>query len=67
MCYTTLKCVCVCVCVCVCAGVVREGYNIMTIYILFFRFLLYTFFVDLIKRGVLTLVGEIWRYRNDRF
>ena len=22
--------------------------------------------VNLVKRGVLTLVGEIWRYKNDR-
>ena len=27
---------------------------------------LYTF-VDLVKRGVLTLVGEIRRYRSDRY
>ena len=28
---------------------------------------MYTFFVDLVKRSVLTLVGEIWRYRNDHY
>jgi len=28
---------------------------------------MYVFFVDLVKHGVLTLVGEIWRYLNDRY
>ena len=28
---------------------------------------MYTFFVDLLKRGVFTLVGEIQRYRNDYY
>ena len=28
---------------------------------------MYTFFVDLLKRGVFTLVGEIQRYRNYRY
>ena len=23
--------------------------------------------VDLVKRGALSLVGKIWRYRNDRY
>ena len=28
---------------------------------------MYTRFVDLVNRGVLTPVGEIWRYRSDHF
>ena len=33
---------------------------------LFLKFYVYLF-VDLLKRGVLPLVGEIGRYRNDRY
>ena len=54
--------VCVCVCVCVCVRARNTilwlcnswGYNVHIT-------------VDLVKRGVLTLVGEIRRYRNDRY
>ena len=56
-------CVCVCVrraCVCVC------GLRVMLYdYADFLRFCVHIF-VDLAKRSVLTYVGEIWRYRNDR-
>ena len=43
---------------------VCEKYNIMFIY--YFVVLCYIF-VDLAKRGVLTLVSEIRRYRNDLY
>ena len=39
------------------------GYNIIVIYSIF-RLYVYTY-VDLVKRGVLTLVGEIQRERKD--
>ena len=43
---------CVCVCVCLRAGIQHYDYNLYII-------------VDLVNHGVLTLVGEIRRYRND--
>ena len=50
----------------------REIYtgNIMTIGLLvmtIFEVLMSAFVVGLVKRGVFTLVGEIWRFRNDRY
>ena len=52
----------VCGCVCVHGVVCKEYYD----YILFLRICVYIYvFVDLVKRGVLTLLGEIQRYRND--
>ena len=56
--------VCVCQCVCVCVRVFEE-YNI-TFISLFLRFYIYIFVDPLIKRGALTLVGEIPCYRIDR-
>ena len=35
----------------------------MIVYLRFYEHV----FVDLVTRGVLTLVGEIRRYRNDRY
>ena len=32
-----------------------------------FEILMYTFLLDLVKRGVLTLVSKIWCYRNDHY
>ena len=65
-------CVCVCVCVracvracvrvCVC---VREEYNIMFIYY-FWSFLAHIF-VDLVTRGMITLVNEVRRYSNKSY
>ena len=68
-------CVCVCVC-CVCVlgggeasvhlcvgGGGGGGYNIIVIYSIF-RLYVYIS-VDLVKRGVFTLVGEIRRKRKD--
>ena len=52
----------VCGCVCVHGVACKEYYD----YILFLRICVYIYvFVDLVKRGVLTLLGEIQRYRND--
>ena len=74
-------CVCVCVCACVCACVracVRASvrawvrvcvcvFNTIWLYKYYFRgFSVYILLV-LVKRSVLTLVGEIWRYRNERY
>ena len=47
---------------CVCACVCKEYYDYRIYYL--YSFSAYIF-VDLVKRGVLTLVGEIRRYRND--
>ena len=58
-----LHSLCVCVCVCWGGGGGVEEYNIMIIHY-FLRFYVHSF-VDLVKRGVLTLVGEIRRCRND--
>ena len=72
VCVRVCVCVCVCVFVCVCACahvracarecVWREEYNIMFIYYLF-KFYVYIF-IGLVKRRVLTLVGEIGCCRN---
>ena len=57
-------CVRACVCVCVGGGGVRGiQYHI---YVLFFRFYV-DLLVDLVKRGALTFVREIRRYRNHRY
>ena len=43
-------------------------YNIMTIlFIYYYGFFDTYIIVDLVKRGMLKLVGEIRRYRNDRY
>ena len=65
MCVYVCLCVCVRVCVYVwmCAGVVCEKYNSMLL--LFLRFYVYIF-VEFVKRDVLSLVGEIVLYKNDR-
>ena len=73
---TECVCVCVCLCVCVCMCVyVRvcvcvymcgwgvQGNNTMTYN--YFWGLTVCIFVDLVKRSTLTVVGEIWCYRND--
>jgi len=52
-------CVRACVYVFTCAGVVYEEYNILTIIVDYI-------FVDLVNRGVQTLVHEIRLYRNGR-
>ena len=63
--------VCPCVCVWGGGGGERGGgggceeYNTMLVYY-FLSFHLYIF-VDLVKSGMLTLVDEIGRYRNDRY
>ena len=49
-------------------SVVRKQYsNYYDYIIIIFEVLMYTVFVDLVKRGVLTHVGEIWRDKNDRY
>ena len=59
-------CVRVCVSVCGCAGVVCEEYNTYCHYKIIILEILMTFVVvDLLWCGVLTLVCEIRRYRND--
>ena len=55
-------CVRACVRVCVCVWCARNT----TIIILFWRFYAYIF-VDVVKRGVLILVGEIQCYRHDLY
>ena len=35
--------------------------------VIIFDVLMYTLFIDLVKRGVLTLVGEMWRYKKNRY
>ena len=58
---------CVCVCVCVCARArARACVWWARNTILCLSFYAYIF-VDLVKRGMLTIVGEIRRCRNDRF
>ena len=72
----------VCPCVCVCGGGGggggggaggggrREGGGVRIVeYYVSILFLKFSFihFFDLVKRGMLTLVGEIRRYRNDRY
>ena len=47
-----------------CAVVVFEEYHInYYVYILFLRYI----FVDCVKPSLLTIVGEILHYRNDRY
>ena len=49
---------------CVCVGVVCKDYSITTA--LFCRFYVHVYiFVDLVKHGVLTLIGEVQHYKND--
>ena len=55
--------VCACMSVHVCVAVVCQEYNIMFIYYLL-KFYVYIF-IGLVKRRVLTLVGEIECCRND--
>ena len=53
-----------------CAGVVcKELIQYYGYIISIFEVLMYTFLLilDLVKRSVLILVGEIWRYRNDHY
>ena len=52
----------VCVCVCMC-GV--QGNNIMSYNNFWGLTATVCIFVDLVKRSALTIVGEIWHYRND--
>ena len=40
--------------------------GIQYIHVLFLRFNV-CIFTDIVKHGVFILVGEIWRYRNDRY
>ena len=55
----------VCVCVCVCVWSAKNLYH-EYIMIIFEVLMSALSFLDLLKRSVLTLVGEIWRYKNDR-
>ena len=57
---------CARVCVCVCVCVLFEEYNNIMFIILFLWFYVYIF-VDLVKHGVLTHVGEMRRFRNARY
>ena len=61
-CVRALACVRACVRACACVCVWREEYNIMFVYF-FLEFYAYIF-ISLVKRGVLTLAGEIRRCRN---
>ena len=70
VCACVCACVRVCVCVCVCVCVrerEREGaINTIPRFILLLRYYVYIF-IDSLKCGVFTLVGEEPRYRNDRY
>ena len=59
-CYIPSVHLCVCVCVCVC-----KEHGMMYNYY-FWSFNVYIF-IDLLMRGVLTIVDEIWCYRNDHY
>ena len=53
-----------------CAGVVcKELIQYYGCIISIFEVLMHTFLLilDLVKRSMLILVGEIWRYRNDHY
>ena len=57
-------CVCVCACgVCVCVRVQCAKNTVLTFYIILWFYVI----LDLVNHGVLTLVGEIPRFRNDRY
>ena len=60
-----------CMWVCACAGVcrcgVREIYTILWLCNDYFWGFNVYIFVDLVKHAVLSLVGEIWHYRNDSY
>ena len=59
---------CVCVCVCVCVGTRARARNTtLWLYNYCFWDVSVHIFVDLEKRDVLTLVGEILPHRNDRY
>ena len=61
-------CACVCDSVCGCAGVVCEEYNTYCHYkIIILEILMNFVVVDLLRCGVLSLVCEVRRYRNDRY
>ena len=63
MCICESVCVCVCVLVCVCVQGIPYYDNIIDYSLGFIVYII----VDFVKRGVLTLVGEVRRYRNDRY
>ena len=70
MCVCVRACVRACVCVCVCArarGCHVRGIQYYDCISIIFEVLMYTFFVELAKRSVLTLVAEIRRDINDRY
>ena len=69
VCVRACVCVCVCVCACVracvraCVCVRRIQYIYTPVNLRFYA----NMFVDLVKRGVRTLAGEIRHSRNDYF